>query len=306
MDTIETHGFRYLSVADKALFSSYYDKMNDNWASSISFASMIAWNKSIKIYHSIIGDYLCCLAQDSTCDRWVLLPLLGHYENHKVEQCLKELHFIMKRIKEPIIFTDVSEWMLPYYMNLQFIKFKSTYDLGLSDYIYKTEDFEQALNRQNSRYDYNYFVRKNNPQLVLMGNDNIIFHVEFLSKAWCSSHECIYCQYGCLLDSSKSILEVFQEVGAKGITVYVNNEIVGFTIVTKEKDQLIFQFKESRHKYRGLSNYMHRQCYELFGAHVKLINYTEDMNFDGLRKYKRSLASYELHHKYELCRISNQ
>ena len=50
MDMLSAYGFHYLSIEDKELFDHYYDKMNDNWASSICFTSMIAWNKSIKIY----------------------------------------------------------------------------------------------------------------------------------------------------------------------------------------------------------------------------------------------------------------
>jgi len=303
MDTLITHGFKYLSIKDKELFDYYYDKMNSNWASSICFASMIAWNDSIKIYHRIIGDYLCCLALDMNCDRWVLLPFLGFYTNDKLDQCAKELIVIMEELKIPIVFTDVSEWMLPYYLNLKSIRFKYSYDLGLSDYIYNTQDFEQALNSQNSRYEYNYFRRKNNPEFVLMRNENIDTHIDFLSKIWCDSHTCDYCQYGCLLDSAKNIIKVLDEVGAKGITVYVDNKIVGYTIVTMEKDQLIFHFKKNIHEYRGLSDYMHKQCYELYGAPAKIINYTEDINLEGLRKYKQRLSKYELHHKYELCRI---
>lgn len=303
MDTLKTYGFKYLSIKDKKLFDHYYDRMNDNWASSISFASMIAWNYSIKIYHRIIGEYLCCLAQDTTCNRWVILPFLGFYEKDKLEQCAKEFKSILEKLQIPIVFTDVSEWMLPYYMNLKSIKLKENYDLGLSDYIYKAGDFEKTLNSQESRYDYNYFIRKNNPELVLMSNENINTYIEFLTKIWCSSHDCDYCQYGCLLDSAKSIINVVNEVGAKGITVYVDNEIVGYTIVTMEKDQLIFHFKKNIHKYRGLSDYMHKQCYELYGSPAKIINYTEDINLEGLRKYKQKLAKYELHHKYELCRI---
>lgn len=303
MDTIKTYGFQYLSVANKELFGSYYDKMNDNWASSVSFASIIAWQKNIKIYHREIGEYLCCLAQDRNCNRWVLLPLLGHYENDKLEQCIKELQDIMEKKQDTIIFTDVSEWMLPYYMNLKSMKFNLTYDLGLSDYIYKTDDFNQSLNCQSSRYDYNNFIKKYNPELVLMANENTDLYIEFLSKVWCSSHKCDYCKYGCLLDSTKAIIDALHAIDAKGITVYVNKEIVGFAIVTKEKDQLTFHFRNNINKYRGLNNYMHRQCYELFSAHAKTINYTEDMNFKGLRKYKQNLAKYQLYHKYELCRV---
>jgi len=133
-----------------------------------------------------------------------------------------------------------------------------------------------------------------------MGQENSDLYLHFLKEAWCGDHECNYCQYGCLLDSAQGIIQALAEVEAKGIKVFVNNEMVGYTIVTQERDQLIFHFKESLHKFRGLSEYMHRQCYQLFGAQVKTINYTEDLNFPGLRKYKQNLAKFKLQHKYEL------
>lgn len=294
------NGFQYLSAQDKTLFDSYYRDMNHPWASSISFASMIAWNKSIRIFHQVIGQYLCCLAQDTTCNRWVLLPLIGFYDNIQLEKAMKKLKIIMDLLKVPFIMTDVCEWMLSYYLNLKCIKLKESYDLGQSDYIYTTEAFEKGLKHPDSRYNYNYFVRKNNPVLTGINHEDSDLYLNFLKANWCSQHECNYCQYGCLLDSARSILQAFEILEAKGITIYVNNEMVGYTIVTQERDQLIFHFKESIHKFRGLNEYMHRQCCQLFGEQFKKINYTEDLNFPGLRKYKQNLAEFKLQHKYEL------
>jgi hypothetical protein len=100
--------------------------------------------------------------------------------------------------------------------------------------------------------------------------------------------------------SAIGIITNLKEAGAKGIVVYVGEEIYGYTIVSMERDQLIFHFKKGIHKVRGLSEYMHRSCYELFGESAKIINYTEDMNLEGLRVYKQRLAQYELQPKYEL------
>jgi hypothetical protein len=301
MSVLEAYGFTGISAADKELFSTYYEKMNDNWASSICFASMIAWNKSIILYHRILGDYLCCLAYDTTCSRWVTLPLLGHYETEKMDMCIKELLGILEALKLPLIFTDVSEWMLPYYWKLKSVKLKETYDIGLSDYIYTAEDFVKGLNRSYCRYDYNYFIKRNNPRLVEMKQEDVDTYMDFLKKVWCNVHECDFCKYGCLLDSAKSLIGITQEVGAKGITVYVKDEIVGYAIVTMERDELVFHFKKGIHGIRGLSEFLHRSCYELYGADARTINYTEDMNIEGLRIYKQKLAlQYSLKHKYEL------
>jgi hypothetical protein len=139
--------------------------------------------------------------------------------------------------------------------------------------------------------------------MVLMHNEDITSYIEFLKKHWCSTHNCDFCQYGCLLDSAANLIGVTQDAGAEGITVYVDHIIVGYIIVTMERDQLVFHLKKSIHGIRGLSEYMHRNCYELFGRESKTINYTEDMDIEGLRSYKQRLAmKYELSHKYELSR----
>jgi hypothetical protein len=304
MIKLEEYGFKGLTVKDKELFSEYYNKMNGNWASSVSFLSMLAWNHSIKIYHRILGDYICCLAHETIGDRRVLLPLIGHYESSRLELCMEELKDIMEELGLPIIFTDVSEWMLPYYRDQKSVALEASYDLSLSDYIYKAEDFVQSLNSQSNRYDYNYFIRKYNPELILLKNENPDPYMEFLSADWCTSHDCSYCSYGCLLDSLKITLEAMEEAGGKGIAVYVDQQIAGYTIVTCEGDQLIYQFKKGIHKYRGINVYLHKQCYDLFGTQTKYINYTEDMNIEGLRLYKQRLAKYELYHKYELRAVN--
>lgn len=73
-------------------------KMNDNWASSICFPSMLAWNTGIVIYHKIIGDYICCVAHDIPNARWVLLPLIGHYDMEALEAGMKVIAEILREL----------------------------------------------------------------------------------------------------------------------------------------------------------------------------------------------------------------
>lgn len=300
MEAIISHGFKYLSVEDRDIFTRYYEKMDQECASSVIFSSMIAWNVSIKVYYKIIGEFICCVVHDTNTRRWVLLPLFGVYDRKALEQSVTELKKIMDEMKLPIIFTDISEWMLPYYENLNVIKLKASFDIGLSDYIYRAEDFVESWNRPGSRYDYNHFIKKNNPKLVVMKNENIQQYEDYISEVWCNNHSCDFCQYGCLMDSEKRIISVVNQVGAYGITVYVDKKIVGYTIVSLEWGQLTYHFKKGIHRIRGLSEYMHKNCFELFGKDARIINYTEDINIEGLRKYKQNIAKYTLNHKYEL------
>ena len=303
METIAACEFKSLSIEDKGLFDFYYSKMNDNWVSTISFASMIAWNKSIRIYHRIIGEYLCILANDTTCDQWYTIPLIGHYDQKQLEKSIRELIDIMEELGRPVQFVSISEWMLPYYLHLRCMKLKEVYDISLSDYIYDVKDFMKSMNNQSNRYDYNYFIRRFNPKLVLMRSMNSDYYIDLIQKCFCMNHECRICVYGCQQDTIRNVTERMSETGAMGIAVYIEEELVGYAIVSIEKTQLIYHFKENLHGYRGLGIYLNKKCFELFGENVELINYTEDIGIEGLRKYKKQLSKYRLSHKYELLRI---
>lgn len=301
METIEECGFKKLTIADKVLFDVYYAKMNDNWVSTLSFASMIAWNSSIHIYHRMIGEYLCCLAYDTNSGKWYMIPFIGHYECRQLESSMKELLVLLDYLKLPVHLVSVSEWMLPFYLGLKCIRLKESYDDCLSDYIYKAEDFWSSVNNQSNRYDYYYFIKQFNPRLVSMDNDASVCYTDLVSKAFCCCHECVSCVYGCQLDTIRNISGAMLQTGAKGIAVYIEDALAGYAVVTLEKSQMIYHFKENLRGYRGIGTYLNRKCFELYGENMKLINYTEDMGLDGLRKYKQKLADYSLSHKYELC-----
>lgn len=298
---IEDYGFKKLTADDRTLFQDFYDKMNNNWASSICFASMIAWNSSITVYHRIIGDYICCIAYDMPYSRWVLLPMIGRYDMESLETSMKAVIKIMEELKLPIVFTDVSDWMLPYYLNLKSVRLKESYDTSLSDYIYTVDDFLKGFERTDNRYNYNYFIKKFNPSMYDIKSSELESYIEYLKANWCKTHTCNECQYGCALDTAANLIGEIEKTGAKGIAVYVDNKMAGYMIVSMERDQLVFHFKKSIHGMRGLNEYMHCRCFALYGDGAKTINYTEDMNIEGLRRYKQRLAlSYRLNHKYEL------
>lgn len=303
MNTVD-QGFKKLDVNDKEMFAKYFEKMHGNWASSICFPSMLAWNSSIVIYHKLIDDYLCCIAHDIPASRWVLLPVIGHYETEALDRCMIKVMDIMEELKLPIIITDVSSWMLPYYMGLKSIKLKESYDESLSDYIYTADDFIKGFDRPDNRYNYNYFVRKFNPTMDYVKSSDVESYIEYIRTNWCNKHSCTGCQYGCMLDSASNLIGVIEKSGANGIVVYVEDKIAGYLIAGMERDQLVFHFKKTIHGLRGLNEYLHCRYFTLFGDRAKAINYTEDMNIPGLRSYKQRLAlSYQLQHKYELTQI---
>lgn len=301
MEALIEQGFKALSLDDKMLFDPYYEMMNQDWASTISFLSMIAWNQSIKIYYKVLKDYICCIADDTTSQRIVALPPIGFYTAEKVNDYLTALNDLFEYLKLPLVITDVSEWMCPYLLNTTHQNLTCQFDENLSDYIYASNDFEAALNKPDTRYAYHYFIRKKQPVLKSIDEVPYVQVIDFIRSTWCQDHTCTHCNYGCLADSMSGLLEGYTEIGGKGIVVYSEDQIIGYALVSMEKNQLIFHFKMGIHGCRGLNEYMHKECFRLFGEGKKWINYTEDMGILGLQSYKRRLAKYHLSHRYEIA-----
>ncbi len=293
-------GFSRLSPKDKPLFDPYYDRLNDYWASSVCFASMNAWNHSVVIYHKVIRTYIVCLAWDYYGKRMVLLPFLGYYRQEDINETMEAVREILTELKLPLVMTDVTRWMRPYYERVPNLELEVIDDRDLQDYIYRADDFVHAMDTQERRYDYRYFIRKYQPvtEIITPGHQETC--MEFLKRVWCTEHICEECRYGCLLDTISYAVAGIDKLDAHGILVRVENRVVGYCVVTCRKGLGIYHFKKTERGFRGINEYLHKECFTRFLSDARIINYTEDMGSEGLRKYKCRLAPYTLEPKYEL------
>lgn len=297
---VEQFGFKYLKPEDKDIFDEYYDKMQQPWASSISFTSMIAWNHSIKIYYKKINTFLVCLAWDISKKEWVCIPFLGEYKQNMINETFAEVKKLFETMNVSFMFTDISEWMKPYYEAIPDTEWTVINERGLCDYIYNADEFAAAMEKSKVRYDYNYFIKKYDPQLEIMTKAEKEQCKVFLKEVWCGEHTCEDCCYGCLLDTAENMFDTLEFKETNGIVVKSQGNIVSYCIVSCRNGQAIYQFKKTARGYRGINEYLHRECYERFLKDAEIINYTEDMDLEGLRKYKEKLAPYRLAPKYEL------
>ena len=297
---LEKLGFKYLGIEDEAIFERYYKAMEKPWASSIAFSGMIAWNHSIRTYYKEMEHFLVCIAWDVSRDSWVCLPFFGMYEQESINQTFTKVKAFFELLQVPLIITDISEWMKPYYQAIPDTDWKIINDRGLCDYIYKADDFKAAMDGQKVRYDYRYFIRKYEPTLEIMSEEHREDCIQFLQQVWCAEHSCEECSYGCLKETAKGMFDSLQLKEANGIVVKKDGKIIAYCFVTYGMGQGIYLFKKTERGYRGINEYLHRECYERFLQEADIINYTEDMDLEGLRKYKEKLAPYYLEPRYEL------
>lgn len=299
-DHLEELGFCKLQKKDISALRSFYDVMDGSYASSVALFSIFSWSHSLPAFYQIAGDYLIFIVFDRIEKRWVFLPPIGRYQRETFIITAELMSRIAEQLEIPLIYTDISEWMVPYFKagfpdGLEIIQ-----DRNLSEYIYDVDVFLQYQDRQRERYNYQYFQKKYHPRCVEADISHGEECKEFLQKVWCSYHSCEECEYGCQKETIDSAMKIADDASVKGILVYVEEKLAAYVLVTCEKDQLVFHFKKNERGYRGLNEYIHRECVERFAGTLKKINYTEDMGSEGLRNYKQNLCAYRLEDKLEI------
>lgn len=293
-------GFKKVDLEDIPIYEAYYQKMEGPWASSICIDSILAWNDSIFTYYKIINEYICSVAYDAVNRRFVCLPLIGSYENGQLKETFQIMMGIFEELQLPFIMTDIYQWMLDKYLQLDIADFGYDNDEGLSDYIYTMEDFKAALNEQDIRYNIRYFMRKYDTVITELEDGDASDCIRFISDTWCADNDCSDCEYGCMKIVADSIISNISRYNAQGVIIRSQGEVIAYCIVSVRQGVAMFHFKKTARHYRGINEVLHKECVERFCDGVKFINYTEDMNHEGLRKYKRRLAKYTLEPKYEL------
>lgn len=299
-------GFKELTQQDKRLFDRYYEEMNGYWPSSLCFTEMVAWKHSLPIFYKEMNDFMVCAAWSRDGNRLVLLPFLGHYTQEKVDKTYFEVDKLIADMQLPLILMDVPEWMLEYYKAIPGVSFEVIYDRGLSDYIYRVEDFGRALQGEKIRYNYNYFVRRNQPVAVPIQPEHLQICLDMIESNWCTTHDCEECVYGCLKTAMENTTPYLEELDAKGILVYVEDKPVAYCVVSSKRGMGTFHFKKTQRGFQGINEFLHRECLERFLQDAEIINYAEDMNHEGLREYKSRLSEHTLAPRYELRKRSRE
>lgn len=300
MKKILDMGFKEIEKEDISRLKKYYEKLEGNYASSIDLLSIFSWKHSLPAYYKILGEYLWFIVYDKINSRWVSLPLIGKYEKNEIEEALKTVEDIYSRLGWSLVFTDITPWMLSFYEGY----FKGRIELlnlkELEEYIYPAQEFMANLERQRERYNYHYFLTRNQVRTVNLEQKDKEDCLRLLQEAFCDYHSCEECEYGCQKDTLEHALMAMGEREVKGILIYADEQPVAYNIVSIEGKQLVFHFKKNKRGFRGLNEYIHKESMERFGLHADSINYTEDMGVEGLKQYKSNLCAHTKQPKIEL------
>lgn len=294
-------GFYRIKREDVLSLKKYYDKMKGAYASSVNLVSIFAWDKNLPAYYKEVSGFLCFVVYDKINFRWVCLPPIGDYERGKeLKEAFSVMEIFFADMHQPLIFTDVTPWMLPRFEDFFSGRMETEDSEELREYIYSVDAFEEKLKEQRERYNYQYFLKKNHIEIKELTKEREEDCQKVLTESFCSIHSCSECEYGCLKDTLHHVLLVCGDSNIYGFLIYADQVPIAYNIVSKEKEQLVFHFKKNVRGYRGMNEYIHKETLERYGKDCITINYTEDMGVEGLRNYKRNLCSFTCQPKLEV------
>lgn len=293
--------FKPLTPECYCQYKCYLEKMDGKLPSSLYFPSLIAWDFTNKNYYEIIQEYFCIAVEHRLHQRIELFEPVGVYHPQTFEAMMNILFEQLKNSMDRLIFCDVTEDKLPFFKGMKgFYIDRLVSERKNADYLYTASAFSKALDKPQARYNRNYFIRKNNPVCVPMGSSLKDECYSFTELNFCRYHQCRDCIYGCEKELIKILLKDYDVIGAQGIGVMTDGHLAGYGIGARQGETLAYLFKKSIRSLRGINEYIHFEILKRFGKGCGLINYTEDLDMDGLRDYKARLAPFILSPRYEV------
>ncbi|MBP3261246.1 phosphatidylglycerol lysyltransferase domain-containing protein [Pseudobutyrivibrio sp.] len=285
------NGYELVTPEKKRVFDPYFDKMNEPWSSPMSFMAMIAWRTSLTFYYKVLGNYIACLGWDATDGTMTMLPFIGHYENKAIAEAFELLKADCDRMGYRIHFTDMREWMRPYYDAIDGTNWEKHVTEDMNDYVYSGYSFENFSGKSGQYL--RYFKRTYNYEVSEIGSGDLDVLLEFIRGIWCSKTDCGYCNYGCQVDCIENVVPNIETLGGFGIIVRIDGEIAGFCLGSKCSVVALIHFQNTKPEIKGIGMFMYEECRKRFLQDVNEISLGEDMGVPGIRTYKSRLAPHK-------------
>lgn len=292
--------YQVFTEKDRSEYEKYLKQMEGVLPSTLCFESIIAWEDTCRVFYQIAEDYYCIKVRDIKREKQYLYMPVGKYETTRLERLMGHLLSQQPKEQKTLSFCDVAEEQLKYFKKLKYYKIKISWDPGHADYIYTRADFENNLLKAKNQYNIRYFIRKYQTSIRPMTVDDAKACRMVVIRAYCKTHNCSGCLAGCMKDAVYKLLTKGCSPLFKGIIVSADGEDVGYAGGTLLNGTLIYLCSKNSRGYRGLNEYLQQSLLACFSEDIRLINFTEDMNLEGLRSYKMRLAPYKLQPKYKV------
>lgn len=294
--------FKRLELEDKEIFDKYIYPYRFS-SSEYSFSNLYIWRKEMNTEYAIYKSCLIIKKIDIEGKGYFMEPLGYTNENLKdiVDVLIdyKDHHKVKYLFKE--IEKDFIEKLKNIYGDRENIFIEK--DRDKFDYLYESKKLIDLSGKKlrKKKNHYNYFIKHYDYKVKDFNEKNVIDEVIKSAEKWYDRKEEHKKELLSELDGIKDACRNMDKLNLKGIALYVNDEIIGFTIGETMSEKLaIIHIEKADPEIRGSYNFINRTFIENYFKDVDIINREEDLGIQGLRKAKLSYDPIDLEEKYEV------
>ncbi|MHC6180863.1 DUF2156 domain-containing protein [Clostridium sp. JNZ X4-2] len=292
--------FKKITLEDKELFQKYicpYKFLSCEY----SFTTLYIWRDACDVQYEIYKGALIVKKKDFQGNYHFMQPL-----GYKAENLKDILEYLSKYKKEngmKYIFKDLEEDFIKKIRTLgieeQGMCIKE--DRDNFDYLYEAEKLIKLSGKKfhGKKNHYNSFVKKYDYEVKEIKGEEVINGVIKAAEKWCSENnnndKMIYYETVAV----KDIVQNIDKFNLKGIAVYVNHEVVAFSLGEKLNDKLaVIHVEKGDVNYKGVYSFINKVFIDKCFSDVKIINREQDLGIEGLRKAKLSYNPFKLEKKF--------
>ncbi len=291
--------FKPLELSDMDLFHKYLGEYSFS-TYEYTFLTLYIWRKMCNVAYSIIDDALIIKKSTKSTGSYFMQPL--GYTKESLKNIVIKLDEIRKsRTDFKSLFRDVE---LPF-INELIDNFGYNIciceDVNNFDYIYSSKQLISLSGRKYHRKKnlYNQFIKKYHYEVRELHDKYVIKDCIDFAEDWYYSREKKDEQLSFELESIKDILANREILNIKGIAVYVDGRIAGFSIGEKANSKMaIVHIEKGNLEYTGIYSFLNKTLVEKYFKDVNFINRQEDLGIAGLRKAKMSYNPVRLEKKF--------
>lgn len=300
MGVIIIINFKCLTLDDKDVIEKYVDKENLE-SYEYLFSSLYMWRKLNNVKYAIINDALVIEKNEEGKGTFYAQPLKYNKEN-LIELVDTLIERNINFTDREYLFGDVDENFIEDLKKYTDYKIEVTEDVNDFEYVYNTNDLIELKGKKyhGKKNHVNSFEKSYEYEIKTIKNEKVIKDCLMLLHKW---HEEVAVTVDKeMLMEIDAIKDLFGELhffDLKSIAIYVDGELVGFSVGEKVNDKMaVIHVERGEINYKGVYAFLNRRFLIESFADTEFVNRQEDTGNEGLRKAKQSYHPVKMVKKY--------
>lgn len=284
--------FKKLSLNDRALFKSYFEKAAHSGLSAYSFEYLFAFSDIINTLWKVIDESLFVFYDTGDDFFMPIIPVMPGNRSIDEKTMSFGIELMSKISKNPPRIENIPKECVPIFKNMDF-KIKKSED----EFILSCKSASELKGDvfKSKRALYNHFV-KNTSYKFKDFDDSVMAECLNLYKIWEKGGIKKYgvdsffknlAEDGMLMH--KKILENYNNLGLKGAFLEVGGNIAAYTVgFPLDKETFVVLLEITDQQYKGISEFISAE----FAKLLKDFTYINIMGDSGLSNLKKTKMSY--------------